>query len=88
MSLPQGANTLVVDINRHAPSTAQASSNLVRCSMAAAAVAVIQPLINAIGAGWTFTILAAISAAGAPIVLLLTTKGLNWRRRRAASADA
>lgn len=81
----QGANTLVVDINRHAPSTAQASSNLVRCSLAAAAVAVMQPLLNAIGAGWTFTILAVICATGVPVVFLLTSNGLEWRRRRAAS---
>lgn len=56
--------------------------------MAAAAVAATQPLINAIGAGWTFTILAAISAAGAPIILLLTTEGLAWRRLRAEKEKA
>ncbi|KAM5356572.1 hypothetical protein ACJ41O_003218 [Fusarium nematophilum] len=50
-------NTLLVDINQDAPATAQASSNIVRCTLSAALVAALHEMIDAMGFGWTFTVM-------------------------------
>jgi hypothetical protein len=66
--------SLLTDLNTGRSSTAQASYNLVRCSMGAAGVAVLQPLINAIGVGWCFTCYAGLSLLTVPLVLMLRSR--------------
>ena len=63
-SFQQTFNTLLVDIFPKSPSTAAASSNITRCLLSAVAVAVLQPLVDAIGRNWFFTSLAIISGGG------------------------
>ena len=63
-SFQQTFNTLLVDIFPKSPSTAAASSNITRCLLSAVAVAVLQPLVDAIGGNWFFTSLAIISGGG------------------------
>jgi MFS family permease len=76
-------NTLLVDIFPESPSTAAAAASIVRCTMAAAGVAVLQPLLDAVGRGWFFTMVGLGSGAfGAIAVLLIRTKGMGWRRER------
>ncbi len=50
-------NTLLVDKNHPTPAAAQAASNLVRCALTAVAVSFLQDMIDAIGIGWTFTLM-------------------------------
>ncbi|KAK7950931.1 uncharacterized protein PG986_006659 [Apiospora aurea] len=50
-----GFNTLISDINRAAPSAANASTAVVRCGLAALAVAYLEDILQAIDVGWTFT---------------------------------
>jgi len=50
-------NTLLVDVFPESPSTAAAAASITRCAMAAAGVAVLQPLLDAAGRGWFFTVL-------------------------------
>lgn len=73
---------LLVDLYPQAPATAQAANNLVRCCIGAGATAVIQYMINAMGRGWCFTLLAAIAAGMTPIALVLTQHGPRWREQR------
>jgi multidrug resistance protein len=76
-------NTLLVDMFPESPSTAAAAASLVRCGMAAAGVAVLQPLLSAAGRGWYFTALGVWSGGcGAAAVYLIKTKGMNWRTKR------
>jgi hypothetical protein len=49
-------NTLIVDLYPGKAASATAAVNLGRCLMGAVAVAVVQPMLEGIGAGWTFTI--------------------------------
>lgn len=57
-------NTLIVDLYPGKAASATAAVNLGRCVLGAGAVAVVQPLIAAVGAGWTFTV-------GAGLTLLI-----------------
>ncbi|KIX06232.1 uncharacterized protein Z518_04207 [Rhinocladiella mackenziei CBS 650.93] len=50
-------NTLLVDVFPESPSTAAAAASITRCAMAAAGVVVLQPLLDAAGRGWYFTVL-------------------------------
>ena len=65
-----------------APATAQAANNLVRCCIGAGATAIIQYMINGMGRGWCFTLLAGIAASMSPIALILTQHGPRWREQR------
>jgi MFS family permease len=76
-------NTLLVDVFPDSPSTAAAAASIVRCAMAAAGVAVLQPLLDVTGRGWFFTILGLWSGGfGAVAVWCIKNKGMGWRKRR------
>lgn len=74
--------TLLVDVNQECPSTAQAACNLVRCEIAAGYLAALDPLLRAIGPGWTFLLVAVIVFFSAIMLLVLQWKGLSWRQNR------
>jgi multidrug resistance protein len=76
-------NTLLVDSFPDSPSTAAATASIVRCTMAATAVAVLQPLLDAVGRGWYFTVLGLWSGGcGCIAVWLLRRNGMKWRQKR------
>jgi MFS family permease len=76
-------NTLLVDVSPESPSTAAAAASITRCAMAAAGVAILQPLLDKLGRGWYFTILGIWSGvSGALAVWLIRRKGMEWRTRR------
>ena len=76
-------NTLLVDIFPESPSTAAAAASIVRCAMAATGVAILQPLLDAVGRGWYFTTLALWSGVlGALAIWTIKKKGMHWRVKR------
>lgn len=75
-------NTLVVDINQDAPATAQASFNLIRCALSALFVAVLRPMINSIGFGWTFTVHGILCLVSAALYFIELRYGMAWRTAR------
>lgn len=76
-------NTLLVDVFPESPSTAAAAASITRCAMAAAGVAVLQPLLDAVGRGWFFTLLGLWSGGfGVVAVSLIRRKGMQFRTRR------
>ena len=81
-------NTLIVDVNPERPATASASVSITRCLVAAGGVSVIEVLLNAIGPGWTFTIVGVMCWATVPVLLLVTQKGWYWRKQRAEREKA
>ena len=84
----QTFNTLLVDIYPGSPSTAAASSNITRCALSALGVALLQPLVNAMGRGWTFTALSALSGGGGFAAnWMLRSRGMAWRQQRLASSS-
>ena len=76
-------NALLVDVFPESPSTAAAAASIVRCAMAAAGIAILQPLLTALNRGWYFTLLGIWSGGcGALAVLVIERKGMTWRTRR------
>lgn len=81
-------NTLLVDFYPQSPSTAAATTSIVRCALAATGVTVLQPLLDSLRRGWYFTILGLCSAIfGAAAVYLLRMKGMEWRTARLHNQD-
>lgn len=74
--------TLAVDLNPHRPSAVSAGSNLIRCTLSAAGLAVLQVVITNVGVGWCFTIFAAIAALTLPLLLMERHWGPTWRAQR------
>ncbi|KAK3361342.1 major facilitator superfamily domain-containing protein [Lasiosphaeria ovina] len=72
-------NTLIVDVSPGRAGAAVAANNLTRCLVGAAASAVILPMINAIGAGWAFTVFGAMYVVFAPAMWVVMARGIRWR---------
>ncbi len=75
-------NTLLMDLDPDRAATAQAVSNLFRCLLAAGALAVLEILLDEIGPGATFSIVAAIAAICFVIFVVERSRGQDWRRQR------
>ncbi|KAK3397523.1 major facilitator superfamily domain-containing protein [Sordaria brevicollis] len=75
-------STLMVDLYPGASASASAVNNLVRCLIGAVGVALVQFIVDAIGAGLTFLIFAIVTAAGLPLLWLEWRFGERWRRER------
>ncbi|KAJ5761438.1 MFS transporter [Penicillium manginii] len=75
-------NALMVDLWPESSAAATAANNLMRCELGAAASAAINPMREAMGWGWAFTVLAFISIAASPTLWVMTRYGIGWRQRR------
>jgi multidrug resistance protein len=75
-------NVLIVDLNYDTPATATAANNLVRCFIGAVATAGIVPLLDYLGRGWSYMIVAGILLSITPISLVVYCFGMQWRRER------
>ncbi|KAL8857268.1 MAG: hypothetical protein Q9178_006194 [Gyalolechia marmorata] len=71
--------TLLTDLNQENPSSAQATQNLIRCSLAAAGIAALNPIIEALDVGWCFTLYAGFCLGTLPLLIALRRFG-NERR--------
>lgn len=73
------SNAFIVDLHRDSPATATAAVNLTRCLISAGGVAVIVPMINAMGRGWAFTFVAFVQLSLLPVLWVLMKRGPKWR---------
>ena len=73
-------STFMVDVFPDQSASATAALNLVRCLMAAGATAGVLPVVNAIGVGWTFSLVFFIELAC--LSLLALQLGLGAKRRK------
>jgi MFS family permease len=80
--------TLVVDLYPRASASATAVNNLMRCLMGAGGVAVVQIIIDKIGAGLTFLLFAEITVLMSPLLVVEWKYGERWRRERKERLDA
>ncbi|KAI1212055.1 MFS general substrate transporter [Annulohypoxylon truncatum] len=74
-------NTLLVDLHPNRSSSAQAANNLIRCEFAAVGLAVLEPMIRALGPGWCFVIFAVVHCLTLPTLWVLGRMGPKWRFR-------
>lgn len=85
MLLSHTASALLVDVFPNSPSTAYASGQFARCGFSAASAAIIEPLMDAVGRGWYFTIFSLFTGLGCLLCVLASRcKGMEWRRARVA----
>lgn len=75
-------SALVIDLYPGASASATAVNNLMRCSVGAVGVAVIQIIIDGVGAGFAFLALAGLTAALSPLLLVEWIYGQGWRNAR------
>ncbi|GAW22652.1 hypothetical protein ANO14919_121940 [Xylariales sp. No.14919] len=81
--LHQIYSALIVDIFPSSPGTAGASNNICRCTLSAIIVAILQPVVKAIGYSWLFTALALVEGlSGIAAVWTLRRRGWEWRKKR------
>ncbi|KAK9350878.1 major facilitator superfamily domain-containing protein [Lipomyces doorenjongii] len=78
----QVLNILMVDIYPGKPATATAANNLVRCELGAVASAVIVPMSDAMGKGWSYTLLALIFVGCTPALFVVMKYGTRWRKAK------
>lgn len=72
--------TYLVDVFHERSAAASASINLARCLFAAGGTSFVMPLINAVGAGVTFTICAAVQFVSLISPLIQWKFAATWRR--------
>ncbi|QKX52944.1 uncharacterized protein TRUGW13939_00015 [Talaromyces rugulosus] len=75
-------NILLVDLYPQSPSTASAANNLTRCLMGAGGSAMINPMINGIGSGWSYTVVGLVVILLSPMLYVVTQWGPKWREER------
>lgn len=80
-------NTLLVDKNHRSPATAQASSNIVRCALAAVVVAFLQQTFTVMGVGWTFTLMSGLCLICVGLFAIDYHKGTTWRQNSLRAAN-
>lgn len=78
---------MLVDNYPQRPATATAANNLVRCLMGAGGTAGILYVVDSLGRGWTFTLVAGIVFISTSILLVLLKYGGKWRRARMERID-
>ncbi|KAJ7354428.1 MFS general substrate transporter [Mycena albidolilacea] len=86
MAIMNAAQTLILDL---VPSQSL-PNNLVRCALSAAFVAVIQPILSALGAEWTYVLLAGMCVVVSPLIYIVIRIGPRYcvKRRRSKAAGA
>ena len=73
---------LIVDIAPGKAATATAAFNLTRCWMGAGMTAVVNPMIDTMGTGWTFTLISFVWVGLAPMLFAVLKWGPKWRKER------
>jgi hypothetical protein len=75
-------NTLIIDLYLESPGTAAAASNWVRCLIGAGVVAIVGPLLSAVGMGWVGVIVAFIWVCASPLLWVVYKWGPRWREEK------
>lgn len=73
-------NILLVDKNHRSPAAAQASSNVVRCALAAIVISFLQDIIDGMGIGWTFTLMGGLCLVAMGLFFVDYHRGTAWRQ--------
>ncbi|GJJ09750.1 hypothetical protein Clacol_003974 [Clathrus columnatus] len=78
--LMNAAQTLLLDLFPTRGSSITAANNLVRCTMGATLVSIVDFILKALNPGWTFTLFAGICIALLPMNWAVVHFGPKWRR--------
>lgn len=75
-------STLIVDLHPGKAGAATAANNLARCLLGAGFTAAIIPMIDAMGRGWTYTLIAFVWLLLSPLLVATIKWGPVWREAR------
>ncbi|THH19063.1 hypothetical protein EW146_g2038 [Bondarzewia mesenterica] len=82
VSVMNTIQTLLVDLAPSQGSSITACNNLVRCSLGAALVAIINIILDALDPGWTYVLLGGICLASSPLLYIEIKWGPVWQTVR------
>ncbi|KAH9996022.1 major facilitator superfamily domain-containing protein [Russula vinacea] len=82
LTLLNATQTLLVDMMPNQGSSITACNNLVRCSLAAGMVSIINPILDALGDRWTYVVLGGLCVLVSPLLYVEMRWGPFWRERR------
>lgn len=82
MAMLTTIQTILIDLAPSQGSSVTACNNLIRCSMAALLVSVIDLLLHKIGTGWTFVLLGGVCFISMPLIWLAVRIGPSCRAGR------
>ncbi|KAL4968159.1 major facilitator superfamily domain-containing protein [Aspergillus stella-maris] len=88
ISILNATMTLMIDIVKAQSSGVIACTNLVRCSLAAILVSLIDSATQKLGFGWTYIVLGIICAFMFPLIFVEIKMGPRWRAKRARKDKA
>ncbi|KAL6250608.1 hypothetical protein RBB50_002910 [Rhinocladiella similis] len=80
-----GFNTLsvlLIDLNRSRAAAASAAANLIRASLGAGMTAVVNPMIEGMGRGWSYTFTGLIQLCFLPLLWVCMENGVKWRQKQ------
>lgn len=82
----QPLTALVIDINPRSPAAATAANQFVRCLLGAGGVAVVSPMLDTLGRGWTSTLIALIWVVMSFCWWVVMLWGPKWRKASKAKS--
>ena len=88
MAAFQVMQILMVDINPGDAAAATAANNLFRCLLGAGSTAVVVPMIDRMGVGWSYTFASLVWIAFSPLLWALMKYGPKWRKEKKTKIDA
>ena len=88
MAAFQVMQILMVDLNAGDAAAATAANNIFRCLLGAGSTAVVVPMIDRMGVGWTYTFASLVWIAFSPLLWALMKYGPRWRKAKKAKIDA
>ncbi|KAG9048823.1 hypothetical protein FS837_011906 [Tulasnella sp. UAMH 9824] len=87
IGIMNGYQLLLIDLYPKQGSSVVALNNVVRCTLGAILIAVIDPILNAMGTGWAFVLFGLILGVFAPLMTwVIIWRGPQWRKARARKA--
>ena len=88
MAAFQVMTILMIDIHFEDAAAATAANNIFRCLLGAGSTAVVVPMIDRMGVGWTYTFASLVWIAFSPLLWALMKLGPNWRKAKKTKMDA
>jgi predicted MFS family arabinose efflux permease len=82
----QPLTALVIDINPRSPAAATAANQFVRCLLGAGGVAVVSPMLDSLGRGWTSTLIALVWVVMSFCWWVVMLWGPKWRKASKAKS--
>ncbi|KAF8481814.1 MFS general substrate transporter [Russula ochroleuca] len=82
LTVLNATQTLLVDMMPSQGSSITACNNIVRCLMGAGMVSIINPMLVALGDGWTYVVLGGLCVLVSPLLYVEIQWGPFWRERR------